>query len=95
MEDRLGGGEAWSERPAESTVVSVNDRDEWYEGSSISRAISQVESIDLGYWLDTEIEIKGRNIKELPEVLSLDYCIEGDATELTEEGNIKNAAVRR
>ena len=75
--------------------MSVNGRDEWYEGSSISRAISQVESIDLGNWLDTEIEIKGRNIKELPEVLSLDYSIEGDATELTEEGSIKNAAVRR
>ena len=75
--------------------MSVNDRDEWYEGSSISRGISQVESIDLGNWLNTEIEIKGRNIKELLEVLSLDVCIEGDATELTEEGNIKNAALRR
>lgn len=41
-----------------------------------------------------EIEIKGRNIK-LSEVLSLDCCIEGDATELTEESNIKNTAVRR
>ena len=75
--------------------MSVNDTDEGYEGSSVSRAISQVESVDLGNWLDTEIEIKGRNIKELPEVLSLDYCIEGDATDLTEEGNTKNAAVRR
>lgn len=74
--------------------MSVNDKDEWYKGSSISRAISQVESIDLGN-SDTEIEIKGRIIKELPEVLSLDYYIEGDATELTEEGKIKNAAARR
>ena len=58
--------------------------------SSISRAISQVGSIDFGNWLDMEIEIKGRNIQELSEVLSLDCYIEGDATELTEEGNIKN-----
>ena len=50
------------------------------------------------WWIGFQIvgeKIKERNIKELPEVLSLDYCIEGDATELTEEGSIKNAAVRR
>lgn len=74
--------------------MSVNDKDEWYKGSSISRAISQVESIDLGN-SDMEIEIKGRIIKELPEVLGLDYCIEGDATRTDWEGKIKNAAARR
>lgn len=53
--------------------------------STISRTISQVESIHFGNWLDSGIEIKGRDIIELPEVLSLDCCTAGDATELTEE----------
>jgi len=41
------------------------------------------------------IEIKGGDIIELPEVLSLDCCMAGHAMEITEESNMKNAAVRR
>lgn len=63
--------------------------------STISRGISQVESIDVGNWLDSGIQIKGRDVIELPEVLSLDCCTAGNATELTEENTRKNVVVRK
>lgn len=63
--------------------------------STIPKAISQVESRDFDNCLDVGIEIKGGDIIELPEVLSLDCCMAGDTMELTEESNMKNAAVRR
>lgn len=64
--------------------------------STIPTAISQVKSRDFGNHLDVGIEIKGGDIIGLPEVLSLDCCcMARDATELTEESNMKNAVVRR
>lgn len=53
--------------------------------SATPRAISQVESRDLDNCLGAGIEITRRDITELPEVPSLDCCVAGDATEVTEE----------